>query len=305
MSAARVRVHRAVALGGGHGLARTLAALRRLADEVVAIVSVADDGGSSGRLRRDLDIVPPGDLRMALTALGHRERLAEVLGYRFPRGELAGHALGNLVLVALQDLHEGDLVAALDELAYHLGVAGRVLPCTTDPVTLHARSLAGPVSGQAAIAATSRLERVWLQPEAPAATPAALEALTGADLVVLGPGSLYTSLLPNLLVPELAAAVIAAPGPRVLVANLREQLGETEGMSLADHLEALASHVPALTVDAVLLHDGRTPPGPGRPLDPGPLPPTAPVGRVVRADLLGDRDGHDPDALARALARLV
>jgi uncharacterized cofD-like protein len=297
------RFRRAVALGGGHGLSRSLAALRQGADEVIAIVSVADDGGSSGRLRRDLDVVPPGDLRMALTALGQRARLAEVLRYRFARGELEGHALGNLVLVALQDLHDGDLVAALDELALHLGVSGRVLPCTTEPVTLHARSAAGGISGQAAIAATSRLERVWLDPPAPAATPAALAAVAAADLLVLGPGSLYTSLLPNLLVPQLAAAVAAATAPTVLVANLREQPGETEGMSLREHLEALDAHVPGLHLDAVIVHDGPAPRGPGRALDVGDdLQDRGP--HLIRADLLDAEDGHDPTALAAALDRL-
>jgi len=299
------RIRRAVALGGGHGLSRSLTALRSVADEVVAVVSVADDGGSSGRLRRDLDVVPPGDLRMALTALGQRERLASVLGYRFSRGELEGHALGNLVLVALQDLHAGDLVAALDELALHLGVAGRVLPCTTEPVTLHARSAAGGVSGQAAIAATSRLEQVWLAPGAPAATPAELEAVAGAELLVLGPGSLYTSLLPNLLVPELAAAMAAANAPRVLVTNLREQPGETEGMDLEEHLDALAAHVPGLSLDAMVVHTGRPPHGPGLALKEGARPLEERVGRIIRADLLDDGDGHDPAALAAALTRLV
>lgn len=303
MSTAGYRVRRAVALGGGHGLSRSLSALRSVADEVIAIVSVADDGGSSGRLRRDLDVVPPGDLRMALTALGQRERLAEVLGYRFVRGELEGHALGNLVLVALQDLHEGDLVAALDELVLHLGVSGRVLPCTTEAVTLHARSATGGISGQAAIAATTRLERVWLEPSEPAATPAALEAVKSADLLVLGPGSLYTSLLPNLLVPRLAAAVVAATAPTVLVANLREQPGETEGMTLAEHLDALQAHVPGLHLDALIVHAGPAPRGPGRALDDGAVLEDR-VSRVVRADLLDAADGHDPAALAVALSRL-
>jgi uncharacterized cofD-like protein len=294
-----------VALGGGHGLSRSLAALRSVADEVVAIVSVADDGGSSGRLRRDLDVVPPGDLRMALTALGQRERLAAVLGYRFDRGELSGHALGNLVLVALQDLHGGDLVAALDELSLHLGVSGRVLPCTTEPVTLQARSATGGISGQAAIAATTRLEQVWLEPGTPTATPAALEAVADADLIVLGPGSLYTSLLPNLLVPALAAAVAAADAPRVLVANLREQPGETEGMTLTAHLDALAEHVPEVTIDAMVVHAGRPSPGPGQPLQEGGPALEERVARVIRADLLHPEDGHDPAALASAFAKLV
>ncbi len=292
---------RAVAIGGGHGLARSLAALRETADHVVAIVTVADDGGSSGRLRRDLNVLPPGDLRMAITALAQRSRLAEVIGYRFPRGELGGHSLGNLVLVALQDLHDGDLVAALDELSLHLGVAGRVLPCTTAPVTLHASSAAGGVSGQAAIAETARLRRVWLSPPGPPATPAAVAAIAEAELIVLGPGSLYTSLLPNLLVPGIATALQHTPAPVVLVANLREQPGETAGMGLADHLDVLADHAPEVRIDAVLVHEGAPPSGAGRALDAGEPRLAEQAVRVRTADLLDHRDGHDPAALARAL----
>lgn len=295
---------RAVAIGGGHGLARSLAALRDVADQVVAVVSVADDGGSSGRLRRDLDVLPPGDLRMAATALAQRSRLAEVISYRFPRGEIGGHSLGNLVLVALQDLHGGDLVGALDELSLHLGIAGRVLPCTTAPVTLHASSAAGGVSGQAAIAETTRLRRVWLSPPAPPATPDAMAAIDAAELVVLGPGSLYTSLLPNLLVPGIATALQRTSAPVVLVANLREQPGETEGMDLADHLEVLADHAPEVRIDALLVHEGARPSGSGRALaaDAAGL---ADHGVAVRtADLLDRRDGHDAAALARALTEV-
>jgi len=297
-------IDRAVALGGGHGLSRSLMALSSIADEVVAVVTVADDGGSSGRLRRDLDVLPPGDLRMAITALAHRSRLAEVVGYRFPRGELGGHSLGNLVLVALQDLHGGDLVAALDELAMHLGVAGRVLPCTTEHVTLCASSAAGGVRGQAAIAGTARLRRVWLTPPAPAATPDAVTAITEAELIVLGPGSLYTSLLPNLLVPGIATALQQADAPVVLVANLREQPGETEGMSLVDHLDVLADHAPEVRIDGLLAHDGPRPSGPGRVLVADDPRIAEHIEVVDTVDLVDGQDGHDPDALARALVAL-
>ena len=304
MSTPGHQVDRAVAVGGGHGLSRSLRALSTIADEVVAVVTVADDGGSSGRLRRDLDVLPPGDLRMAVTALAHRSRLAEVVGYRFPKGELGGHSLGNLILVALQDLHDGDLVAALDELAMHLGVAGRVLPCTTEHVTLCASSAAGGVRGQAAIAGTARLRRVWLSPPAPAATPEALTAIAEADLIVLGPGSLYTSLLPNLLVPGIANALQQAAAPVLLVANLREQPGETEGMSLVDHLDVLADHIPEVRIDGLLAHDGPDPIGPGRVLTATDPRIAEHVEAVHTVDLVDGRDGHDPDALARALVDL-
>jgi uncharacterized cofD-like protein len=296
---------RAVAIGGGHGVARTLAALPSVVDHVTAIVTVADDGGSSGRLRRDLDVLPPGDLRMALTTMSPHQELAAIVGYRFGRGELAGHSLGNLVLVALQDLSGGDIVAALDRLAALLGVPGRVLPCTTQAVTLLAATPDGDVTGQVAVAATPRLERVWLEPADAVGTPDAVAAIERADLIVLGPGSIYTSLLPNLLVPDIGAAVIAGRAPVVFVANLREQPGETEGMSLVDHLDAIRAHIPGLDIDIVVAHEGNRPTGGGRPL---PLDRPAlerRAAQVVSADLLDGADGHAPDALGRIFDRLL
>lgn len=296
---------RAVAIGGGHGLARTLQALTGAVDHVTAVVTVADDGGSSGRLRRDLDVLPPGDLRMALTSLTRRRELAEVLQYRFPRGELEGHSLGNLVLVALSDLADGDVVAGLDRLARLLELRGRVLPCTTESVTLFARAGGTEVAGQAAVAATSGIEQVWLQPQAPVATPAAVAAIERADLVVLGPGSLFTSLLPNLLVPGIADAVVRSTAPVVLVGNLREQPGETQDMTLEDHLAFLAAHVPTLRPDALLAHEGRTPVGPGAALHVDRDRLADHVPRVVTTDLLDGGGGHDPAALRAALATLL
>lgn len=299
------RIPRAVAIGGGHGLARSLRALPRLAEHTTAIVTVADDGGSSGRLRRDLGVAPPGDLRMALTALATRADVAEVIGYRFARGELAGHSLGNLVLVALQDLAQGDLVVGLDRLAALLACPGRVLPCTTDAVMLRARTAEGAVTGQVAVAATPRLQEAWLDPAAPAATPDAIVAIESADLITLGPGSLYTSVIPNLLVPQIAAALARTSAPVVFVANLREQPGETEGMGLVDHLAALRHHVPGLRLDAVLAHEGSAPTGQGAALavDTGALARFART--VVVGDLLDGADGHDPARLAAQLATLV
>lgn len=296
---------RAVALGGGHGVARSLAALPSVVDHVTAIVTVADDGGSSGRLRRDLDVLPPGDLRMALTTMSPHQEFAEIVGYRFHRGELAGHSLGNLVLVALQDLSKGDVVVALDRLAALLGVPGRVLPCTTQDVTLHAATAEGGVTGQVAVAATPRLERVWLEPADAVATPDAVAAIERADLIVLGPGSLYTSLLPNLLVPGIGAALVAARAPVVFIANLREQPGETEGMTLTDHLAAVTAHVPELTIDVVVAHQGGQPTGEGAPLALDRAALERWVGQVVVADLLDGADGHAPAALGRVFDRLL
>jgi uncharacterized cofD-like protein len=300
---------RAVAVGGGHGLARTLRALSRVVDDVTAVVTVADDGGSSGRLRRDLAVLPPGDLRMAVVALAADDDLARLLQYRFDRGELGGHSLGNLILVAMQDLADGDVVRALERLGRFLRVPGRVLPCTTTPLTLHARTTDGPVRGQVAVAATPRLGEVWIEPDdgsaEATATPEALEAIAAAELVVLGPGSLYTSLLPNLLVPGIAEALVATTAPVVLVANLREQPGETEGMSLRDHLDALDAHVPGLRIDVLVAHDGPAPRGGGAPLVCDRSALGGRVGRVVTSDLLDGTDGHEPTALAEVFARIL
>ena len=293
----------AVAVGGGHGLARTLAALPEVVEEVAAVVTVADDGGSSGRLRRDLGVLPPGDLRMAVAAMARQRRLAQLLQYRFPRGELGGHSLGNLVLVALQDLVGGDLQVALDELCRVLEVPGRVLPCTTTPVVLHGSTGDVQVRGQAAVASTPGLRRVWLEPRAPEVAAAVPPAIAAAELVVLGPGSLFTSLLPNLLVPGVAEALAATAAPVVLVANLREQPGETQGLGLRDHVEILRAHVPGLRIDVAVVHDGPSPTGGGAALDGHGL--VGVVDEVVTTDLLDGADGHDPQALAAVFTDLL
>lgn len=289
---------RAVAVGGGHGLARTLRALTHVVDHVTAIVTVADDGGSSGRLREEFDVIPPGDLRMALAALCGDPGLVRLLQHRFDRGAgLAGHALGNLVLLALHDIHDGDVVAALDELAALLRTPGRVLPCTVEPVVLRGRGTGGHLEGQARIATSRGVHEVWLHPTAPPATPEAVTAIERADLVVLGPGSLYTSIVPNLLVRGIAEALTNTAVPVVHVANLREQRGETEGMDLEAHVAALLAHVPGLRLDAVVVHDGPPPAGRGAPIavrDPAP----SSWGMVVARDLLDGHDGHAPRALA-------
>jgi uncharacterized cofD-like protein len=298
-----VRATRAVAIGGGHGTARTVRALPSVVEQVTAVVTVADDGGSSGRLRRDLGILPPGDLRMAATAMARDTELAELVAYRFARGELAGHSVGNLMMVALQEL-AGDPVAALDRLVALLDAPGRVLPCTLEPLTLHAATDGGEVSGQAAIAATTGLRRIWITPEAPRATPEVLAAIRVADMVVLGPGSLYTSLLPNLLVPEVATTLVDASARVVLVGNLREQPGETQGLGLADHLDVLYAHVPRLRIDVVVAHDGPPPAGStGLEIDVERIATRVP--ELVTADLAAADGTHDPAALACVLRRLL
>jgi uncharacterized cofD-like protein len=243
---------RVVALGGGHGLAVTLTALRLVGVEPTAVVTVADDGGSSGRLRRDLGMLPPGDLRKAMLALADPDaEVRELFAYRFDRGDLAGHNLGNLVLAALTDLR-GGFAEALAEASRWLRVSGQVLPATLDPVRLCGRVDGHQVEGQVAImTATGRVESVWLEPRQPAAVPAAVLAVRKADLVLLGPGSTFTSVVPNLLVPELAAALTEA-SRLVYICNLEAQPGETSGFAPEAHLAAILDHCPGLRVATVL-----------------------------------------------------
>ncbi len=296
---------RAVALGGGHGLSRCLQALSHVVDHVTAVITTADDGGSSGRLRRTLGIVPPGDLRMALAAMSPRSELVRLIQYRFGSGDVEGHSLGNLLIVALTDLHGGDVVAALDQLAGMLGACGRALPCTPEPVQLHARLTDREVSGQVTVARSRRVQEVWLEPADPPATPDAVEAVANADVVVLGPGSLFTSVIPNLLVPDLLEAVAAASCPVVYVANLREQSGETEGLDLTDHLDALFQHGPGLKLAAIVAHDGPPDPAPGRPLHGHPEVLSGYAREVLLADVVHPHGGHDPAKLAGALSRVL
>ena len=261
---------RAVALGGGHGLAASLGALRRVTDDLTAIVTVADDGGSSGRLRRDYGVLPPGDLRMALAALCRDDEWgntwSKVVQHRFTSSAedsagLAGHAVGNLLIVALWDLL-GDTVAGLDWVGRLLGTGGRVLPMAAVPLDIVAEVVgADPVRpdevtmvrGQEACATTAgQVRSITLLPSDPPAVPEAVRAVLDADWVILGPGSWFTSVLPHLLVPELAAALHVTTARRLVVLNLAPQPGETEGFSPHKHLEVLAGHAPALTVDVVL-----------------------------------------------------
>lgn len=261
----RREVPRVVALGGGHGLSASLQALRRVTSELTAIVTVADDGGSSGRLRHDYDILPPGDLRMALAALCGDDRegrtWADILQSRFGgAGPLAGHAVGNLLLAGVW-AELGDPIEGLDMVARLLDVQGRVLPMSTVPLQIEAEVLgldeAAPdeprvLRGQAAVAKTpGEVRSVRLLPEGAPAAPAAVEAIRAADWVVLGPGSWFTSVLPHLLVPDLAEAITGA-SRRCLTMNL-VTADETEGYTASEHLEVLAEHCPTLRLDAVIV----------------------------------------------------
>lgn len=247
-----------VALGGGHGLAVTLAALVGLTDRVTAVVGMGDDGGSSGRLRRELGALPPGDLRMALAALASDREVADLFQHRFDAGDLAGHPVGNLVLTGLAAT-TGGIVPALDVAARMLGARGRVLPVTEQQAELCATvrypGERGEVMlrGQKAIAtAGARVVRMWVEPDDLPACGAAVQAVLDADLVVLGPGSLFTSVLPHLLVSGMRRALAETTAHRVLTLNLTAQAGETTGFSAVQHLDVLLAHAPELRLEAVL-----------------------------------------------------
>jgi uncharacterized cofD-like protein len=265
---ARLSGPQVVALGGGHGLAASLSALRRVSGRLTAVVTVADDGGSSGRLRRELGVLPPGDLRMALAALCGDDdwgrTWARVLQHRFASaGELHNHALGNLLIVALWELLEGHVVG-LDWVGRLLGAQGRVLPMCCQPLELegvvadvdHPESTTTVVGQHALASADGRVVAVSVVPADPPACPEAVEALGAAEWVVLGPGSWFTSVLPHLLVPELCRAIVASPGRRMVTLNLTAQQGETEGFGPETHLEVLGAHAPDLELDVVLADRG-------------------------------------------------
>ncbi|MFC6083368.1 gluconeogenesis factor YvcK family protein [Sphaerisporangium aureirubrum] len=254
-----------VAFGGGHGLYASLSALRRVVGKVTAVVTVADDGGSSGRLRRELGVLPPGDLRMALAALcGDDEwgrTWSEVVQHRFrSEGELHGHAVGNLLIVALWELLD-DPVAGLDWVGRLLGAHGRVLPMASVPIDIEAEveldGVLSVVRGQVACAGTpGNVRSISLVPADPPACPEAVAAVRDADWVVLGPGSWFTSVLPHLMVPELAEALHRTAARRLVALNLAPQPGETDGFSAEKHLQVLHEHAPGLTVDVVLADPG-------------------------------------------------
>ena len=308
---------RAVALGGGHGLQATLAALSRLTPDVTGVVTVADDGGSSGRLRRELGMLPPGDLRKALTALAAPDdggrMWAEVFAHRFGgNGALAGHAVGNLLLAGLLDVL-GDPVQVLEHAARLIGARGRVLPMSTEPLDMEAEVVGldsdpeavRAIRGQVAIASTPgkvrkvRLAAVDGDWRTPTACPDAVRAVQEADVVLLGPGSWFTSVLPHLLVPELHEALVRTPARRVVVLNLIPQPGETAGFSPEQHLDVLSQHAPRLRIDAVLADTGSTP-------TPDRLrAAAAELGAQTLLDKVaspGEPGRHDPEALAASLA---
>jgi uncharacterized cofD-like protein len=250
---------RAVALGGGTGLPSVLSCLVDLGFDTSAVVTMADDGGSSGKLRQQLGMLPPGDIRNCLVALSddYSGLLGPLFQYRFPEGEgLAGHALGNLIIAALADL-TGSFPAAIEAAEHYLHTRGHVYPSTVVDVELHGVDRAGGhLSGQARLAVSPNpLECVHLEPEWPAAYPPALEAIAAADVIIIGPGSLYTSIIPNLLVQGVATAIRESHAFRVYVCNVANMRGETGGLDAADHVEALVEHGLGGAIDLVLVHE--------------------------------------------------
>ena len=269
---------RIVAIGGGHGLAVTLRSLLPWAGHVTAVVSTADDGGSTGRLRESWDVPALGDVRRCLASLaGPDDVWGRVLEQRFDAGELEGHAVGNLLLLALTD-ELGDLQSACDEVARTAGIdldRARIVPVTDDAVVLHARTASGRVvAGQVAVATTPGIHEVWVDPECTAASAVAVRAIADADLVVLGPGSLYTSVLAAAVVGDVRRALAATAARVVYLANLHADGAETQGYDVAAHVAALSRH--GIHPEVVV--------------------------RPVGAD---DAAVHDPPRLAAALADLV
>ncbi|BCX04642.1 MAG: putative gluconeogenesis factor [Candidatus Roseilinea sp.] len=262
---------RIVAIGGGHGLAALLRGLKQHTSNITAIVTVADDGGSSGRLRREFGVLPPGDFRMCISALADDESLvSQLMQYRFGGGSgLSGHSFGNLFITAMAEL-TGSFERAILESSKVVASQGRIVPSTLTDVTLCAEykapdalpvaigpmPLPAPVRGESSIGKKGLpIERVWLEPADPPAYPEAIKAILEADLVVLGPGSLFTSVMPNLLVPEIVQALRETPARCIYVCNVATERGETDRFSMSDHVHAIERHIGSGILDAVLVND--------------------------------------------------
>ena len=316
---------RIVAIGGGTGLSTLLRGLKEQTSNLTAIVTVADDGGSSGALREELGIPPVGDIRNCIAALADAEPLmSDLLGYRFPGfqrlhdgpvvtepGRLGGHAVGNLLIAAMTALEGGDFEEGVRRMNRVLAVRGKVVPASATPINLIARTRDGSVvSGQSTIMRTADIERVWIDPAEVPAAGDAVAAIAEADIVVLGPGSLYTSVLPVLLIRAIRDAVAAAPGIRVYACNVATQLGETEGMDLAAHVEALVAHTQPGLIDLVIANDkfdGEDAPWPSDAVKPRWPPAVEPLPSLSTEGVasLADPHHHDPGRLAVAILRAV
>lgn len=281
---------RVVALGGGHGLAALLRAARTFAGNLVGVVSVADDGGSSGRLRRELGLPAPGDLRRCLSALADSDSLlTDALEYRFESGPLEGHAVGNLLIAGLAG-SSGDFAAAIDEVARLVGVQGEIYPATMGQVTLVADSDAGQLVGQVKIERATGIRNLRFDPPNPEASPLAVKAVLEADDLYLGPGSLFTSVLAAVMVPEIKQAFNQTTARRIFVANIANDKAEAHGFTLASHVQALEDH--GISPDLIVAPAGSPNLGTYAP-------------EVVYGDFAAaDGWGHDPKALGRFLQGL-
>ncbi len=251
---------RVVAFGGGTGLPVLLRGLRDRVGDLTAVVTVADDGGSSGRLRQELGVAPPGDVRNCLVALATRTKLAEVFNYRFEGGgDLSDHSVGNIIIAALSDM-AGGFCEGVEQAARFLRIKGSVYPAATESLTLIVRHADGTVTrGESVVRQVGKaVSRVEVEPEGAKAPPAVISAIEAADVVVLSPGSLFTSTIPALLGAGVREALAHFPGPIVYAANVMTQPGETVGFTVSDHLRALAEHVGPVVTD-VLVHSGELP----------------------------------------------
>lgn len=312
---------RIVAIGGGHGLSMLLKGLKQKTSNISAIVTVADDGGSSGRLREEMDIIAPGDLRNCLVALADKDTaLEQLFQYRFGgEGELSGHSLGNLFLAAL--IKEfGNAQNALEAASTVLNIRGKVMPATAERIRLLAKMSDGKeIEGESEIAAygesrKAKILHMSMIPAAPIAVGDALEAIRHADLITLGPGSLYTSVLPDLLVPEILQAIKESNAPCLYICNIMTQPGETEGYTVSDHVKALIEHVGKNVIDYVLVNNAR----PSREIlkkyeEVGEFPVKIDAKQVeetgvimIESDLLGEEKGafHDNLILAENIIRI-
>jgi len=312
---------RVVAIGGGHGLSALLRGLKAHTSNITAIVTVADDGGSSGRLRREYGVLPPGDFRMCIAALADDESLVtQLFQYRFGSGAdagasaLTGHSFGNLFIAAMAEL-TGSFEKAVIESSRVVASQGRILPSTLEDVTLCAEFTgleAAPAPenaarGESSIGKTGRaIERVWLEPNDPPAFPDAVRAILEAEIVVLGPGSLYTSVLPNALVRGIAGALGQTKAPVVYICNVATEFGETDGYSLDQHVDALERHIGRGIIDIVLANDRVTPDaGPGIVRPSNAL--SRASARVITADVVDEAapDRHDPRKLGSAIMGII
>ncbi|NPV69619.1 MAG: YvcK family protein [Firmicutes bacterium] len=305
---------RIVAIGGGSGLSVLLRGLKEYTNNITAIVTVADDGGSSGRLRRDIGMLPPGDVRNCLVALADTEPLMEALfQHRFRKGELRGHSFGNLFLAAMTEM-TGDFEEAVRQSSKVLAIRGRVLPSTLENVTLCAEVAGGNVvRGESSIPQPGRqIRRVFLDPPDPQPLPEAIRAIEEADAIVIGPGSLYTSIMPNLSVRGIAEAVRRSKALRIYVCNVMTQPGETDGYDAAAHVLAVAGALGEDAIDAVVCNSEEAPePARRRYLEQGAVPVGGDVelggATVVSKPLVtrGDYVRHDPHELAKCIMRLM